>query len=100
MGRGDKKSRKGKIFRGSSGNSRLKTKHPVNPLSQPDPTKIGVKSDSIKKLVENKASEKKAAADKKPADKKPAEAVKKAPAPDKKSADAGKKPASKGKKEE
>jgi ribosomal small subunit protein bTHX len=86
MGRGDKKTRKGKIFRGSSGNTRLKVKHPTNPLSQPDPSKIGVKTDAIKKLADAKPapSEKKQApaqdkkpvekkaADKKPADKKPA----------------------------
>ena len=89
MGRGDKKSRKGKIFRASSGNSRMKTKHPVNPLCQPDPTKKGVaKTDSIKKLADAKsasAAEKKApvadkkapVADKKPAaDKKPVKAKK------------------------
>jgi ribosomal small subunit protein bTHX len=85
MGRGDKKSRKGKIFRGSSGNSRLKVKHPTNPLSQPDPSKISVKTDSIKKLADAKPapSERKPAAEKKPADKKPAE---RKPATDKKPA--------------
>jgi len=95
MGRGDKKTRKGKIFRASSGNTRLKTKHPTNPLSQPDPNKVKVeKSDSIKKLADAKAvstAEKKAASEKKPADKKPVE---------KKAAEASKKPAGKGKKEE
>jgi len=96
MGRGDKKTRKGKIFRGSSGNTRLKAKHPTNPLSQPDPNKINApKSDSIKKLADAKAvatAEKKAATDKKPA------AEKKA-AVEKKAAPAEKKPA-KAKKEE
>jgi len=82
MGRGDKKTRKGKIFRASSGNTRLKTKHPTNPLSQPDPNKINApKGDSIKKLADAKAvstAEKKAASDKKPA------AAEKKPAADKK----------------
>jgi len=94
MGRGDKKTRKGKIFRASSGNTRLKTKHPTNPLSQPDPNMVKAeKSDSIKKLADAKAAsvaEKKAATDKRPVDKKPA---------DKKPAEAVKKPAAKGKKE-
>ncbi|MBU4486313.1 MAG: 30S ribosomal protein THX [Candidatus Delongbacteria bacterium] len=69
MGRGDKKSRKGKIFRGSSGNSRLKTKHPTSPLSQPDPSKIGLKKDSIKKLADARP----APSERKPVDKKSAE---------------------------
>lgn len=77
MGRGDKKSRKGKIFKASSGNSRLKTKHPVNPLSQPDPTKkAAAKTDSIKKLADAKSAS--------TAEKKAPAAEKKAPAADKK----------------
>ncbi|OGE83348.1 MAG: ribosomal small subunit protein bTHX [Candidatus Delongbacteria bacterium GWF2_40_14] len=84
MGRGDKKTRKGKIFRASSGNTRLKTKHPTNPLSQPDPNRVKAeKSDSIKKLADAKAvatAEKKAATDKKPVDKKPSVEKKAAPA--------------------
>ena len=66
MGRGDKRTRKGKIFKGSSGNSRSKNKKVVTALSQPDTTKAKAE---VKKPAAKKPAVKKTAA-KKPAEKK------------------------------
>jgi 30S ribosomal protein S31 len=72
MGRGDKRTRKGKIFIGSSGNSRSKKKKIVTSLSQPDATKA--KSGPKKPKPEmKKPALKKETAPKKTAAKKPVE---------------------------
>ena len=68
MGRGDRKTKKGKIFRGSSGNTRMKNKKPTTILSQPEVKKTAPKKaveqekkPAVKKVAPKKAAPKKTA---------------------------------------
>ncbi len=73
MGRGDRKTKKGKIFRGSSGNSRMKNKKSAITLSQPEVKKTAPKKVAAPAKKLNKETPvKKAAVEKKAPEKKPA----------------------------
>ena len=67
MGKGDRRSRRGKIWSGSFGNSRPKKKNTAEGI----PTEIAEKPEKVKKPVAKDSAEKKPAA-KKPVAKKPA----------------------------
>jgi len=79
MGKGDIKSRKGKIARGSYGNTRKKRKAPavVIPVTKPEKAKKAAAEAVEEKPKAAKKPTTKAAATKKPAAKKPAKTAEK-----------------------
>jgi len=70
MGKGDKKSRRGKITIGSYGKTRLKKKVKVYSATLVDATESNKSSESNQTVVAKKVAAKKPAESKKPAEKK------------------------------